>query len=52
MGVKIVIITLGGHGVLLYDGKEAFHCPAFFAAAEDTSGVGDSKLMTTINVFP
>lgn len=42
MGVKIVIITLGGNGVFLYDGKDAFHCPAFFAAVEDTSGAGDS----------
>lgn len=42
LGAKVVILTLGGSGVLLYDGVDAFHCPAFRAAVEDTSGAGDS----------
>ncbi len=42
MGCRIVIITLGSNGVIAYDGDNTYHCPAFAAAVEDTSGAGDS----------
>lgn len=42
MGCPIVIVTLGGNGVIVHDGNQTYHCPAFTAAVEDTSGAGDS----------
>jgi ribokinase len=41
-GAKCVIITLGNHGCLLFDG-EIFTCvPAYKSAVIDTSGAGDA----------
>ncbi|WP_413113236.1 PfkB family carbohydrate kinase [Thaumasiovibrio sp. DFM-14] len=42
MGVKIVLITMGSQGVLLFNGEEHRHYPSFKAVVTDTSGAGDS----------
>ncbi|MGL6260885.1 PfkB family carbohydrate kinase [Vibrio sp. WXL210] len=42
MGVKVVIITLGSKGALMYDGTQYRHYPPYRAAVTDTSGAGDS----------
>ena len=41
-GVKTVIITLGGNGVLLLDRDKAAHFPAVKADVVDTTAAGDS----------
>jgi len=40
-GVKMVIITMGGRGSLIYDGKTAEFIPAFKVKAVDTTAAGD-----------
>lgn len=42
LGAKQVIITLGAGGVLLYDGSDMRHIPAFPAKPVDTTGAGDA----------
>lgn len=42
LGPKVVIITLGSKGALLFDGQQHRHFPPFKAAVTDTSGAGDS----------
>ena len=42
MGAKIVIITLGSQGALLYDGKRTKKFAPFKAAVIDSSGAGDA----------
>jgi len=43
MGAKAAVITLGGNGALLDDGRPAIHPPAFRAArVVDTAGAGDA----------
>lgn len=41
-GFPQVIITLGSRGVLIHDGKQARHLPAFPALSVDTTGAGDA----------
>lgn len=41
-GVPQVIITLGAHGVLIHNGEQARHIPAFPALSVDTTGAGDA----------
>ena len=42
LGPKVVIITLGAKGALLYDGKRSKTFQPFKAVVTDTSGAGDS----------
>ncbi|XNT01367.1 PfkB family carbohydrate kinase [Vibrio splendidus] len=42
MGVKVVILTLGSKGSLLFDGKTHQFFEPFKAVVTDTSGAGDS----------
>jgi len=41
-GAKTVLITMGGQGVLIFDGDKYSHIPAFSAVVMDTTGAGDS----------
>jgi ribokinase len=41
-GPKTVIVTLGGRGVLVLDGKRIDHIPALDVKAVDTAGAGDA----------
>ncbi len=40
-GCRLVAATLGGDGVLAWDGSKFHYCPAFEIAAVDTTGAGD-----------
>lgn len=42
LGVKIVVMTLGSKGALLFDGENFRHFPPYKAVVTDTSGAGDS----------
>lgn len=42
MGVKIVVVKLGGKGCYVTDGQEQFHVDAFPVNAVDTTGAGDA----------
>lgn len=41
-GARLVLITLGSNGALLFDGDKYSHFPAYKAVVTDTSGAGDS----------
>lgn len=41
-GAKKVIITMGGQGVIIFDGETTSHIPAFSAVVVDTTGAGDA----------
>ena len=41
-GAKAVIITMGRHGAVLFDGDKYSHVPAFNAVAVDSTGAGDA----------
>ncbi|MDI3402413.1 ribokinase [Streptomyces cavernicola] len=41
-GAGAVVVTLGGDGVLLLEGRSSLHIPAFAVTPTDTTGAGDS----------
>jgi len=41
-GAKSIIITMGQHGAVLFNGEQYSHIPAYNAVAVDTTGAGDA----------
>ncbi|MCE0494180.1 ribokinase [Vibrio salinus] len=41
-GAKSVLITLGKQGVVIFNGENHYHIPAYSAVAVDTTGAGDA----------
>ena len=42
MGAKIIVMTMGSKGALMFDGQHYRHYPPYKAVVTDTSGAGDS----------
>ncbi|TDR74507.1 PfkB family carbohydrate kinase [Photobacterium lutimaris] len=42
MGAKVIVMTMGSKGALMFDGQQYRHFPPYKAVVTDTSGAGDS----------
>lgn len=49
MGIRQVILTMGGEGVYYNEGQSVVHQPAFPAVVVDTTGAGDTFLGTYVS---